>query len=461
MLAAFKNTIERNVLLMVFFNAFATPLMLSATNVALPNLANELQLTAVQLSWVPMIYLMAGAMFVLSFGRLADMFGRKRIFILGSASLVISSILAALADSAVHLLAARCLQGVSAGMLYATQIAIISSVFMPPRRGKMIGLTVSIIYFGLTLGPFLGGYLIDQYGWRSSFLFHIPIALLSLFYALVIVKEEWKSEVKLNFDYTGSILYALAIIILCVAVSLLPNLYAYTLIIVSLLFFISFYFHQKNKTIPLLDVNLLSKSRLFSMSCLASLLIYTAIFANVVLISLYLQYIKNESAIVTGVIMMLQPLAMAIVSPLAGKYIEHIEARYLATTGLIILTIALFMLSQLGWQTSTVYIAIALTLTGVGFGLFSSPNVSVIMGAVDKRYLGSANAVVATMRVVGQLTSMILVTSCMTYMIGNKTIADNLPSLLEAIHLCFFVAIVCSVVAALFSFTRGEQTQSP
>lgn len=461
MFFALKNTTERNVLLMVFFNAFSMPLMLSATNVALPNLANELQLSAVVLSWVPMIYLMASAMFVLSFGRLADMLGRKRIFIIGNACLIISSIFAALAESAMFLLIARCLQGISAAMLYATQIAIVSSVFLPPRRGQIIGFTVSIIYIGLTIGPFLGGYFIEQFGWRSSFVFHIPIALFSLFYALVIVKEEWKSDAELKFDYLGSLLYALAIAVLCIAVSLLPNINAYALIMISMFCFIGFYFHQKNKRTPLLDVTLLTKSRLFSMSCLASLLIYTAIFGNVVLISLYLQFIKEESALATGLIMMLQPFAMAIISPLAGKYIQHIEARYLATAGLLILTIALFMLSLLDWQSSTVFIAVALSLTGIGFGLFSSPNVSVIMGAVDKRYLGSANAVVAAMRVLGQLTSMILVTSCMSYILGSKTISANLPSLLEAIHICFVIAVGFSIAAALFSFSRGQETQSP
>ena len=175
-----ENPMQRITLTMILLSAFTTPLMLSAVNVALPSIANDLSMNAVLLSWIPMAYLMASAMFVLIFGRIADMIGRKKIFLIGTSSVIVTSLIAASVDSGITLITARFLQGVSAAMLYATQVAIISSVFPPAKRGYVIGLTVSAIYFGLTTGPLIGGYIVDLYGWRASFVVHIPLAIIAL-----------------------------------------------------------------------------------------------------------------------------------------------------------------------------------------------------------------------------------------------------------------------------------------
>ncbi|MFB3090056.1 MAG: MFS transporter, partial [Gammaproteobacteria bacterium] len=177
-------SLQRAALVMVLLNAFTTPLMLSAANVALPAIAEDLKLDAVMLGWIPMAFLMASAMFVLVFGRIADMVGRKRIFLIGTVSVIVTSLLASLASNGSFLITARFLQGMSAAMLYATQIAIVTSVFPPKQRGHAIGLTVSTIYLGLTCGPLIGGLLIDLYGWRASFVFHIPLAIVVLLIGL-------------------------------------------------------------------------------------------------------------------------------------------------------------------------------------------------------------------------------------------------------------------------------------
>ena len=184
-------SVQQAALVMVLLNAFTTPLMLSATNVALPRIAEDLNLDAVLLGWIPMAFLMASAMFVLVFGRIADMVGRKRIFLIGTVSVIITSLLASMASNGSLLISARFLQGMSAAMLYATQIAIISSVFPPEQRGRAIGMTISIIYLGLTCGPLIGGFLIDFYGWRASFVFHIPLAIVVLLIGLFKVKKLW------------------------------------------------------------------------------------------------------------------------------------------------------------------------------------------------------------------------------------------------------------------------------
>ncbi len=451
-------SLQRITLTMVLLNAFTTPLMLSGVNVALPAIATDLSMNAVLLSWVPMAYLMASAMFVLIFGRIADMIGRKRVFLIGSFSVIVTSLIAASSVSGTMLIAARFFQGMSAAMLYATQVAIVSSVFPPAKRGHAIGLTVSTIYFGLTIGPLLGGYVIDSFGWRASFLVHIPLAAIVLFLGLFFVKGEWSSEERGSFDFIGATLYIISILIICLAVSYLPSTLSIVLLILSIVSFAIFFLFERAHKHPIFDVTLFFTNRIFTFSSLASLIIYTATFANVVQISLYLQYLKGLSAVPAGMIMMCQPLTMALFSPIAGRLSDRIEARYLATAGMFISFVGLILLSNIKTDTNLHYLIGALVTTGFGFSLFSSPNVNAIMGSVEKRYLGSANGVLATMRIFGQLSSMILVTLVFALIIGPVEIdVSNYADLEKAFRLIFSIAACLCLPGFYFSIARGKR----
>lgn len=449
--------IQRFTLIMVLLNAFTTPLMLSAVNVALPAIARDLSLDAVTLSWVPMAYLMASAIFVLIFGRLADMYGRKRIFLAGTVCVIVTSLLATVAMTGPWLLLARFLQGVSAAMLYATQIALVSSVLPPAKRGHAIGLTVSMIYLGLTGGPLIGGYLVDLFGWRASFILHIPLAFIVLLIGLTQVPVEWSADEKGQFDGKGAILYGVTIALFCLGISTLPNLFSYACIVVAAVTVTWFLAHVRNKDHPIFNVSLFYSNRLFSFSCLVALIIYTATYANVVLISLYLQYIKAISATVTGLIMMVQPLTMAIVSPVAGRLSDRIEPRIIATLGTFLTAFGLLLLALMDINSSVAYIIIALAVTGLGFSLFSPANANAIMSAVAKPFYGSAAGSIATVRILGQMSSMALVTLVFVLIIGAVEITPAIYStLFRAIKISFAVAAILCIPGLLFSLIRGR-----
>ena len=451
------NALQRTTLTMVMLNAFTTPLMLSTVNVALPSIANDLSMSAVLLSWVPMAYLMASAMFVLIFGRIGDMVGRKRLFLIGTLSVVVTSLIAAFSVNGFMLICLRFLQGMGAAMLYATQVAIVSSVFPPQRRGQAIGITVSMIYLGLTIGPLLGGYVIDQFGWRASFLIHIPLAITAFIIGACFVKVEWSADEQGSFDLFGALLYAGSIFIICIGVSYLPSPLSFIFLLVSILGFIFFFFFERVHKHPIFDVTLFFTNRVFTFSCLASLIIYTATFANVVQISLYLQYLKGFSATMAGLIMMFQPITMAIFSPIAGRLSDKFEPRHIATVGMAISAIGLLLLSNLHIESGLEHLIIALVITGFGFGLFSSPNVNAIMGSVEKRLYGSANGAVATMRIVGQMSSMILVTLVFALVIGSVQITpENYPALEYAIRKTFMIAAILCLPGLYFSMARGK-----
>jgi len=453
-------SLQRAALVMVLLNAFTTPLMLSAANVALPTIAEDLKLNAVALGWIPMAFLMASAMFVLVFGRIADMVGRKRIFLIGTACVIVTSLLAATASNGTFLITARFLQGMSAAMLYATQVAIVSSVFPPKQRGHAIGLTVSTIYLGLTCGPLIGGFLIDHYGWRASFVFHIPLAFIVLLIGLFMVPDEWSADERGEFDVKGAVLYALSIVMLCLGVSTLPNATGLLLLILGLFGIWFFVKLAKQSSHPIFDVSLFEKNRVFAFSCFASFIIYTAIFANIVLISLYLQYLKGMSATIAGAIMMIQPLTMAIFSPIMGRLSDKIEPRVIASIGMAITAFGLLILALLDANSSISYLIGALIVTGFGFSLFSSPNVNAIMSAVEKQYYGSATGSLATMRILGQMTSMALVTLVFAVVIGQVKIEPSVfQSLQQAISFCFFISASLCIPGFIFSLVRGRMHQ--
>jgi EmrB/QacA subfamily drug resistance transporter len=453
-------SLQRAALVMVLLNAFTTPLMLSAANVALPTIAEDLKLNAVVLGWIPMAFLMASAMFVLVFARIADMVGRKRIFLIGTACVIVTSLFAATASNGTFLITARFLQGMSAAMLYATQIAIVSSVFPPKQRGHAIGLTVSTIYLGLTCGPLIGGFLIDHYGWRASFVFHIPLAFIVLLIGLFMVPDEWSADERGEFDVKGAVLYALSIVMLCLGVSTLPNATGLLLLILGLFGIWFFVKLAKQSSHPIFDVSLFEKNRVFAFSCFASFIIYTAIFANIVLISLYLQYLKGMSATVAGVIMMIQPLTMAVFSPIMGRLSDKIEPRVIASIGMAITAFGLLILALLDANSSISYLIGALIVTGFGFSLFSSPNVNAIMSAVEKQYYGSATGSLATMRILGQMTSMALVTLVFAVVIGQVKIEPSVfQSLQQAISFCFFISASLCIPGFIFSLVRGRMHQ--
>ncbi len=455
--AATSTALQRAALVMVVANSFGNALMLSSVTVALPSIARAFALDAVLLAWVPLIFLMASAATVLSFGRLADMYGRKRVFVIGASGFALSSILLACAPDARALIGLRVFQGVSAAMLYATQTAIITSVYPPQQRGRVLGLLAASVYFGLTCGPLVGGWLVEQLGWRAAFVAHLPFTLLVLLVALPRVRGDWAADTRGRFDWQAALLYAAAIVCLMLGVAALPKGHGLLGIGGGLALMLVFLRHQHGRADPLLNVSLLLGNRVFGLSSLAALLMYTTTFSILVLISLYLQYLKALTPTGAGLVMLAQPLVVALVSPAAGRLSDRLEPRLLASTGIAFTALGLLLLSRLGPATPLAHIVGCLLLTGLGFGLFGSPNVSAIMGSVGRGELGQAGGTVATMRILGQLCSMGIVAMAFALTIGQVEITpDNYPALARALELSFLIAACLCVPAALCSLARGR-----
>ncbi|HML06373.1 MAG TPA: MFS transporter, partial [Methanobacterium sp.] len=414
-------------LIIAIISSFLTPFMSSAINIALPAIGSEFLTNAILLSWIPTSFLLASAIFAVPFGRIADIYGMKRIFTYGMIIFTISSFLCAIAPSDISLIAFRVIQGIGTAMVFVTGLAIVTSVYPPQERGKAIGFTIGAVYVGLSLGPALGGIMTQFLGWRSLFYLVVPFGILVLALTFWKLKGEWAACQGEKFDLPGTILYSIALLTFMLGFSELPGIFGIIMIIIGIIGLAAFVIFELRVKVPVFDMKLF-KNKIFGFSSLAALINYMATFAVVFLLSLYLQYIKGFDEASAGIILIAQPVIMAILAPIAGRLSDKYDPRIIATIGMSLTTIGLFTFSFLNSATDIWFILIGLVTLGAGFGLFSSPNTNAIMGSVERRFLGIASATVSTMRLIGQTLSMGIAILIFSLFIGKVVIApENYP----------------------------------
>jgi EmrB/QacA subfamily drug resistance transporter len=418
-----KGINKTSALLITASGSFLTPFMGSSVNIALPSIGREFSMDAILLSWVSTGYLLSAAVFLVPFGRIADIYGRKKIFSYGIILFTLSTFLLGISVSPLMVLAFRILQGIGGSMIFGTGVAILTSVFSAGERGKALGINVTSVYLGLSLGPFIGGFLTEHGGWRSIFLAVVPLGLLVLGIVFWKLKGDWAEARGEKFDWVGSLFYGLTLVAVMCGFSLLPQGIGMGLIFAGILglgIFIKWEMRVEN---PVLDIGLFWNNRVFAFSNLAALIHYCATFGVGFLLSLYLQYIKGFSPFHAGSILVCQPAMQALFSPLAGRLSDKVEPRVVASTGMGFSVLGLSLLVFLGEKTAMEFIVISLLLLGFGFALFSSPNTNAVMSSVEKKFYGVSSGTVATMRLVGQAFSMGLTILIFSLYIGRAQIS--------------------------------------
>jgi EmrB/QacA subfamily drug resistance transporter len=449
---------KNSVLLIATLTSFLAPFMGSSVNIALPTIGVDFKMNAVSLSWIATSYLLAGAIFLVPFGRLADIYGRKKIFTYGITIYTISSFLCTISTSALMLVLFRVLQGFGSAMIFGTAIAILTSVFPVGERGKALGINVSATYLGLSLGPFLGGFLTQHLGWRSIFFVNVPLGLIIILLTLWKLKGEWAEAKGEKFDLTGSVIYSLTLVAIMYGFSLLPGTSGAVLILIGIFGMLSFLYWEMKEKAPVLDINLFSKNRIFAFSNLAALINYSATFAVSFLLSLYLQYIKGFSPQNAGIILVSQPFIMAIFSPFAGRLSDRIEPRIVASMGMSLTTLGLFSLVFLNQSTPLEFIISSLVVLGLGFAFFSSPNTNAVMSSVEKKFLGVASGTIATMRMVGQMLSMGIAMLLFALYIGRvQIIPQYYPLFLKSVKVAFIIFASLCFLGIFASLARGKR----
>jgi len=451
------TTNKRAALVIATLTSFLTPFMGSSVNIALPSIGKEFGMHAVSLSWITTSYLLAAAMFLVPMGRIADISGRKKILRYGISLDLAASVLLAVSTNEIEFICLRVLQGIGGAMIFGTAVAILTSVYPVGERGKALGINVAAVYSGLSLGPFVGGFLTQHLGWRSIFISYVPLELVIISLIFWKLKGEWADAKGEKFDLGGSVIFGLSLVALMYGFSLLPAISALWLILLGVLGIFTFVRWETRVDSPVFDTKLFRHNVVFAFSNLAALINYCATSATGFLLSLYLQYTRGLSPQNAGLILVSQPIMMAVFSPLAGRLSDKIEPRIVASIGMTLTVIGLLFFVFLSATTTLTFIIFSLVLLGFGFALFSSPNTNAVMSSVEKRFYGVASATLATMRLTGQMLSMGIAMLVFALYIGRAQITpENYPAFLTSAKTAFAIFAVLCFGGIFASLSRGK-----
>jgi EmrB/QacA subfamily drug resistance transporter len=450
---------KRVTLIITAIAAFVGSFMSSALNVALPTIGKEFAAEAVLLGWVANAMTLAQAMTLIPAGRFADIYGRKKVFVFSMLFFAVSSFLCTMANSVVFLIICRVFQGIGAGITITTSIAVLTSVFPAEERGKALGINVAATYSGLSLGPVLGGVLTQNLGWRSIFFLS---GFLCLAVAVIVfrgLRGEWADARGEKFDGAGSVVFIISLVMILYGFTVLLTTLGIVLVLLGALGMFVFIWWEARTASPVLDTGLFRKNTVFVFSNLATLINYLAAFAVGFLLSLYLQYVKGFSPQIAGLILVAQPVVMAIFAPMAGRLSDRTDPRIVASVGMAFTFVALLLFVFLTENTALWFIIVALAVCGFGMSLFSSPNTNAIMGSVGKRLLGVASGTVATMRTCGMTLSMGIVMILFSIYIGKAQITpEYYPAFLVSMKVGFIIsAALC--FGGIFAQLAGRRAK--
>ncbi len=442
----------------VAITSFMGTFLISSINIALPAIETSLGLKAVTLSWIITSFLLATGMFMLPVGRWGDIKGIRSLFKLGVIFFTFSSLLCGFAGSGFWLIVFRFIQGIGAAFTATTGSAILVSSFPPQHRGRVLGISVSSVYLGLAFGPLAGGLMTQFLGWRSIFFVASGFGLITTAIAFIFLDKDGIAEGNMQkIDLKGIVFYMLGLMALVYGSSRIPAVSGWLLMGGGVLALIIFWMLEARSPLPVIETKLFTHNRLFAYSNLAALINYSATSAIVFFLSLYLQKVKGMLPHAAGMVLIAQPVMMAIFSPVAGRLSDTVQPRYLSTIGMTMCTIGLATFSFLTSATPVWFIVVTLIWVGLGFAFFSSPNMNTIMSSVSQRQYGLASGSASTMRVIGQIISMTIATLLFAGMFGNQaieTVPD--PLFLKVVRWGFGSFSLISIAGIYFSINRGK-----
>jgi EmrB/QacA subfamily drug resistance transporter len=435
---------------------FLTPFMLSAVSVALPAIGREFSGTAVQLGLVETVYIFAFSLFLIPAGRLGDIYGRKRIFTIGILVFTVGTVLISLAFTIESFIVFRFFQGCGGAMISGTSVAILSSVFPSDTRGWAMGIIVGCVYLGLSLGPVLSGFMVTHLGWRWIFYLGVLTELSCLFLTVFKLKGEWAEARGERFDVVGTLLYVISLFcLICGTINQKEGGIYLVFMTLGALGLLIFLFFEYRCSSPILDVTLIISNRVFAFSNLATLINYAASFGIAFFFSLYLQVVRGYSPQRAGWILIIQPVIQSVLSPFFGKLADRVSPAGLATGGMALCTLSLWLVSQVHAETSMSVIMGILAIMGVGFSLFSSPNTTTVMGSVSAKSYGIASSFLATMRTMGMLCCMTIITLVFKHIMGDHPVSvKTQSSFLVSMHLCMIIFCLLCAAGVFCSMVR-------
>ncbi len=439
----------------------------------LPDMMVKLHADLIEMIWVIMGYILVSTVFLLTFGRVADLFGRVRMYNLGFVIFTIGSALCGFSLNATELIIFRLVQGSGAAMMVVNSVALITEVFPPNERGKALGLNAITFSIGGVAGPILGGLILTLADWRWIFFINVPVGIFGAVWGYTALREMSARKQGERFDPVGAISFSLGLTALLIALTLgisldftsPPILVLFGVFLVGLAFFM---WWEPKASNPVLDLSLFN-DRVYTFSVLSAMIQALALFAVNFLIIFYLQGVLGYDPLKAAILLIPLPIMTSIVAPFGGNISDRIGARVPATIGLLIQGAALVWFMRITPAMPYWQIALGLGLMGAGGGLFYPPNTSAAMNASPRNRLGIASGTLATLRQAGMVTSFALSLAVaasslprdvmMQLFVGNNVTLGSAPMLafVTGMHSAFLVSTVLVVIAAGISFVRGQE----
>ncbi|WP_432738719.1 MFS transporter [Maridesulfovibrio sp. FT414] len=443
---------KKAVIFTVAVTQFTMPFMFSAVGITLPVMGMEFGASGLDLSLVESIYIGSVAALLLPFGRLADMHGRQPMFRLGVLLYAITTFLLGFAHNIETVILLRMAQGISGGMGIATNMALLTDSVPKEERGRAMGLAVAAVYVGLSAGPYVGGLVTTHLGWRWLFwLGMIPLGI-SYIVAHLNLESRFRASAE-KFDYFGSVVVALSVAaIVFGGTSLGSGWFGPLLLIAGILGFGLFVYMQNRSASPLIELTIFKERLDFSDAALVQFINYAGTFGIVFLFSLYLQSVKGFSPHDAGLVLVVQPIVQALLSPPCGRLADRFSPRLLALLGMLACTVGTIMGALVTADTDISYLYVMFVVLGIGFSLFSSPNMMILMCSVPPSRFGFASSVAGGLRTLGMVFSMVIIAVCISTIMGNAPVTpESAAGYLSVMHISLITLSGLCVVAVLLS----------
>jgi len=379
----------------------------SIVSVTLPVMRHDLGTSVAVIEWVTTIYLLIMSGVLLPFGRLGDLKGQKRIYTLGFVIFGISSVLCGMAWSAPTLIAARGMQAVGGGILFASSPALVTRHFSAAQRGQAMGMQATMTYFSLMVGPILGGWLTDHFGWRYIFYINIPVCLIAIVLTSIVIPHDKPEAEGEGFDFAGAALFILGLVALILALNQghawgWTSLPIVALLAVAVGLLVVFVWYEGRTEHPMLDLTLFHRRR-FSATSFSALMNYFCVNTVLFLMPFYLIQGRGMKTGMAGLAYAAQPAVMMVFAPIAGTLSDRLGARGLASVGMALQGCGLLLGSRLNATSPISHVVLAIGIVGMGTGLFVAPNNSAMMGSAPANRRGIAGGVLATARNCGMV----------------------------------------------------------
>lgn len=451
----FSKKEQRLVLLASCLAIFTTPLMGSMVNLALSSIGMEFGISAHDQAWITTAYFLSSVVFLVPFARISDLIGKRKMFLIGLLIIIVGAAFASFAPNYMTLIVCRVIMGAGGAAVSCTSIAMISEVYPRHERGTALGFNTAMVYAGASLGPVLGGFLVDGLGWHSTFYMVIPFCILALA-AMSMFKTDFVAAKGEPFDYKGTVMFGTGIAVATYGMMNIPQWYSFVLMAVGLVLIVAFYLMEKKERYPVLNVRVFEYSK-YTRSVIAMFLNYAASFAVSFFVALYLQNVYDLTASQAGMTMLAQPIIQTLFTPITGRLSDKMDDRILPTLGMIFTTVGLIILALLTSEKNMVQVIVALVILGFGFALFSAPNTNVVMSSVSERLYSEASGTMSMMRQTGMLVSMGIATGCISLFMGDSPITGNIEEFILALQTAFMICVIMCVIGTFLSWFRGKE----